>query len=251
MSEPNDIAETLSLLAHDLKNPLAAVLTNLGFVRGFVDALDPNVPPDEAELTDVREAMLDAKLACEALQRFIGNLEVVSRDLGGGRASFPPEGHPPEGHPLDVLALADEAVARHQLAAEARRLELAVVNDGPCWARGDRDSMLRAADNLIANAVQYAPAGTTITIEVRCTPSEVTFTVLDSGVVVPERLRDDAVTREGQSRAKGSADARYGRGLALYAASTSARIGGARLTIDARDGKSAIGITLMKFDDGG
>lgn len=246
MSEPNDMAETLSLLAHDLKNPLAAVLTNLGFVRGFVDALDPTVPPDEAELTDVREAMLDAKLACEALQRFIGNLEVVSRDLGGGRASFPPDAHP-----LDVLALADEAIARHQLAATARRLELAVVNEGPCWARGDRDSMLRAADNLIANAVQYAPAGSTILIEVRCTPTEVTFTVIDSGVVVPERLRDDAVTREGQSRAKGSAEARYGRGLALYAASTSARIGGARLTVDTRDGKSAIGITLMKFDDGG
>ena len=245
MSEPNDIAETLSLLAHDLKNPLAAVLTNLGFVRGFVDELDPNAPPDAAELTDVREAMLDAKLACEALQRFIANLEVVSRDLGGGRTTIPPEAHP-----LDVLAIADEAASRHQLSATSRRLELAVVNDGPCWARGDRDSILRAADNLIANAVQYAPAGTTITVEVRCTPTEVTFAVLDSGVVVPERLRDDAVTREGQSRAKGSADARYGRGLALYAAASSARIGGARVSVGARDGQSAITITLVKFDDG-
>jgi signal transduction histidine kinase len=244
MSDPNDMAETLSLLAHDLKNPLAAVLTNLGFVRGFVDALDPSVPPDEAELSDVREAMLDAKLACEALQRFVGNLEVISRDLGGGRASFPPEQLP-----LDVLALADEAAARHQLAAKSRRLELVVESNGPCWARGDRDSILRAADNLIANAVQYAPAGTRVTVEVAAGDQEVTLTVVDTGIAIPERMREDAVTREGQSRAKGTAEARYGRGLALYAAATSARIGGGRLVVGTRDAKSAIGIALLKFSE--
>ena len=67
MSEPSDIAETLSLLAHDLKNPLAAVLTNLGFVSGFVDALDASEPPDPHELNDAREAMIDVRLVCEAL----------------------------------------------------------------------------------------------------------------------------------------------------------------------------------------
>lgn len=246
MSDPNDMAETLSLLAHDLKNPLAAVLTNLGFVRGFVDALDPGVPPDEAELSDVRDAMLDAKLACEALQRFVGNLEIVSRDLGGGRASFPPEPLP-----LDILAIADEVASRHRLAAASRRLELVVTSVSPAWGRGDRDSIQRAVDNLIANAVQYAPAGTKITVEIAGGRDEVTLTVLDAGVAIPEGMREDAITRAGQSRAKGSAEARYGRGLALYAAATSARIGGGRLFVDARDGKSAIGIALIKFDEPG
>lgn len=244
MTDTNDMAETLSLLAHDLKNPLAAVLTNLGFVRSFVDTLEG--PPDPDELADVRDAMLDAKLACEALQRFVSNLEVVSRDLGGGRASFPPEPLP-----LDVLAIADEIASRHQLAAGARRLELVVESKSPGWARGDRDSIQRAVDNLIANAVQYAPAGTRIVVEVAAHEGEVSLTVVDAGVAIPEALRDEAITRAGQSRAKGTAEARYGRGLALYAAATSARIGGARLVVGARDGKSAIGITMIRFDDGG
>ncbi len=245
MSEPNDIAETLSLLAHDLKNPLAAVLTNIGFVGGFVDTLNPDVPPDENELTDVREAMLDAKLACEALQRFVSNLEVVARDLGGGRASFPPEPLP-----LDILALADEVVARHRGAASARRLELSVESAGPCWARGDRDSILRAVDNLVANAVQYAPAGTRIVVDVGGRGREVALTVLDDGVAIPEGMREEATSRPGQSRAKGSAEARYGRGLALYAAAASARLGGGRVVVGVRDGKSALGIHLVRFDDG-
>lgn len=245
MSEPNDIAETLSLLAHDLKNPLAAVLTNLGFVSGFVDALDPDAPPDAHELTDVREAMLDAKLACDALQRFVGNLEIVARDLGGGRASFPPEPLP-----LDLLALADEVVARHRVAASARRVELAVESAAPCWARGDRDSILRAVDNLVANAVQYAPAGTRIVVEVGGSGPEALLTVLDAGVAIPAPMRDESLSRPGQSRAKGTAEARYGRGLALYAAAASARLGGGRVVVGARDGMSALGLHLVRFDEG-
>lgn len=246
MNEPSDIAETLSLLAHDLKNPLAAVLTNLGFVGSFVDALDPSEPPDPHELTDAREANLDAKLACEALQRFVGNLEVIARDLGGGRASIPPEPLP-----LDLLALADEIAARHRLAADARRLELVVESERPVWARGDRDSILRAVDNLVANAVQYAPAGTKVRIAVAARDQEATLTVLDEGVAIPERLREESITRLGQTRAKGTAESRYGRGLALYAAAASARIGGGVVRVDAEDGKSAIRIGLMRFDDGG
>ncbi len=239
-SEPPEIAETLSLLAHDLKNPLAAILTNLGFVRTFVNELDPSNPPSDAELTDAREAMLDAHLACEALQRFVANLEVVARDLGGARKA--------ELQPLDLLALADEIVARHENAAASRRLELVVEGSG--WARGDRDQIVRALDNVVANAMQHAPAGTPVTVEITARGSDVVVTVLDKGVAVPVELRNEAVTRAGQSTAKANPAARYGRGLALYAAATAARSGGGRLELGERGGRSAIAIALARFDDG-
>jgi two-component system OmpR family sensor kinase len=238
--EPAEIAETLSLLAHDLKNPLAAILTNLAFVRGFVDELDPAAPPSDAELTDAREAMLDAHLACEALQRFVANLEVVGRDLGGGRAI--------ELQPLDLYALSDEIAARHRDAAISRRLQLTVEGTG--WGRGDRDNIVRALDNVVANAMQHAPAGTHVVVEVSARDNDVAITVLDKGVAVPPEFRDEATTRPGQSRAKGNPAARYGRGLALYAASTAARAGGGRLELGARADKSAIAIILARFEDG-
>jgi len=239
-SEPPEIAETLSLLAHDLKNPLAAILTNLGFVRTFVDELDPEDPPTAAELTDAREAMLDAHLACEALQRFVANLEVISRDLGGGRPMDP--------QPLDLLALADEIAARHRGAAESRRLELTVEGSG--WARGDRDNIVRALDNVVANAMQHAPAGSHVVIEVATRGRQAALSVVDAGVAVPADLRDEAVTRAGQSTAKGNPAARYGRGLSLYAAATTARAGGGHLELGERAGKSVIAIVLARFEDG-
>jgi two-component system heavy metal sensor histidine kinase CusS len=241
MSEGSpEIAETLSLLAHDLKNPLAAVMTNLGFVRGFVDDLDPANPPSDAELTDAREALLDALLACEALQRFVTNLVVVGRDLGGGR--------PTELQPLDLLALADQIAARHRNAAESRRIDVVVAGSG--WGRGDRDNIVRALDNVVANAMQHAPGGTTVTVEVAAHGDDVAITVLDDGGVIPPALREEAVTRAGQSRAKGEPAMRYGRGLALYAASTAARAGAGRLEVGERRGKSSIAIVLARFEDG-
>lgn len=235
-----EIAETLSLLAHDLKNPLAAILTNLGFVRGFVNELDPANPKAGAELTDAREAMLDAHLACEALQRFVANLEVIARDLGGSR--------PVDLQPLDLLALADEIAARHENAAASRRLELVVEGSG--WARGDRDQIVRALDNVVANAMQHAPAGTRVAVEISTRGTDVTVTVVDEGVAVPAELREEATTRAGQSTAKGNPAARYGRGLALYAAATAARMGGGKIVLGERGGRSTIAIALARFEDG-
>lgn len=238
-----EVAEALVLLAHDLKNPLAAVLTNLGFVRSFVEALDPDEPPDENELGDVRDAVLDARMACDSLQRFVSNLELLARDLGGRVRA------PGEAPPLDLLALADEVCERQRTSAEARRLQLVVQNGGQtCWARADRELVVRAVDNLIGNAIQYAPAGTRISVLVT-KDKEATLAVIDEGIVIPEPSRADAVTRAGQGRAKGRPEARYGRGLGLHAAAIAARAAGGHLVVGERDGKSSLAIVLPCFEE--
>jgi signal transduction histidine kinase len=239
--ERGEIAEVLVLLAHDLKNPLAAILTNLGFVRGFVGELEGG-----GEVDDAREAVSDAALACEALQRFVGNLELVARDLGAKtRDASRPSGE--ELPPLDLAAIADEVLDRQRASAESRNLSLFLSGGG--WARGDRDLAVRAVDNLVANALQHAPARTRISVEVSTTDEEALITVIDQGLAVPERMREDAVTRSGQSRAKGVPEARYGRGLGLFAAAIAARAAGGRLVVGARDGKSTLALALPRHDE--
>lgn len=234
------IAEVLSLLAHDLKNPLAATVTNLGYVDGFVRSLAKSEPSDE-EVSEVREAMLDAKLACEVLQRFVSNLEVLSRDL-----AHVPGGEPA---PIDLHAIADEIVSRHVAAAEARRVHIEVRGDA-CWARADRDPLLRAADNALANALQHAPAGSKVIVDVGTRDGECALSFVDRGQVVPPALRDEALSRDGQARLKGRAEGRYGRGLGLYAAAVAARRAGGRVELGERDGLSVIAVVLPRFEDG-
>jgi signal transduction histidine kinase len=155
----------------------------------------------------------------------VSNLELVARDLGA-------KGREIDAPPLDLAAIADEVVGRQRASAESRNLTLAAK--GRAWARGDRDLVVRAVDNLVANAVQYAPARTEILIEIEESPKEARLTVLDHGLAVPEAMREDAVTRAGQGRAKGRPEARYGRGLGLHAAAIAARAAGGSLSLGTR-----------------
>ncbi len=240
----DELTEALLLLAHDIKNPLAAIVTNLGYVRNVVDGLANGAVPDQSELGDVHEALLDARLACDAMQRFVGNLEVIARD--GAPRSIPPADPPP----VDVAAIADEVADRHRASAAARRVTIEVKTEASAdarWASGDRDGCLRAVDNIVANAVQHAPASTTIRVEVVCRGDEVGVLVVDQGLVVPLELRAAAVSRAGQGTSKGRPEARYGRGLALHAAGLAARVAGGRLDIGDRDGQSALAVLLPRF----
>lgn len=236
-----ELGDMLSLLVHDLKNPLAAILTNLAFVSGALG--------EPRSLEDTREAIVDAKLACESMQRFVDNLELVARELTG-RASLMPL----DPAPLDLSSIADEAADRQREAASDRRVRISMrVRDGGAYARADRDLVLRAMENLVANAVQCAPSGTEIELVIggRVGPSgaETELVVLDEGPIVPPKMRDAILTRAGQASAKGRAEARYGRGLSMHAAAIAARCARGRVEIGEERGRSALRLVLPRLED--
>ena len=230
-----ELGEVLSLLAHDLKNPLAAVLTNLGFVTASLD------DPDEAVRADAKEAMIDVRHACESLQRFVANLELIGREASG-RMSLPPDESP-----LDLGSVVDEVVDRQRDAALGRRLRVRIrPRQVTVYARGDRDMVLRAAENLLANSIQCAPSGSEIEVAVETAPcAQARITVLDDGAVIPPELRAVISTPGGQVLAKGRPEARYGRGLGLYAAAIAASAGGGRVEYGDREGRSALSLILQ------
>ena len=68
MERTHEAQPLLALLAHDLRSPLAAVMTNLGFVEG-------SIPPSDI---DAVEAIADARLSCTMLEHLIANLDVLA-----------------------------------------------------------------------------------------------------------------------------------------------------------------------------
>jgi signal transduction histidine kinase len=233
--ERRELGELLALLAHDLKNPLAAVLTNLGFVSGVLRDLD-----GDPALVDAREAIVDARLACESMQRFCGNLELLAREATG-RVSLAPS----DPTPLDLVGLVDEVVGRQNETAQGRRLRLVVRAPERTYARADRELVLRAADNLLADAVQHAPSGTEVAIDIGARgDAEAQIVVRDAGPIVPDSMRAQVATPVGQSLAKGRPELRYGRGLALHAASLAIVAAGGRLEVGEADGRSAMSLVV-------
>jgi len=208
------------MLAHDMRNPLSALLTNIHFVKSVVKQNEP----------DVEEALSDSALSCTILSQLIGNLDVL------GRAFLTVL---PDPRPTAVRQAAGEAVLRMAAQATLAGIEIR-------FSPGTHAPTLlvepnffgRAIDNLLANALQYSPAQGHVIIEFDTRDGRGSLIMADSGPTVPRELRELVLTGEGQVSAKQRFDARYGRGLGLYCAAQAARISGAQIAIGERDGRS-------------
>jgi signal transduction histidine kinase len=219
-------------LAHDLRNPLSALLTNIDFVGR---SMKGQAPPLE-------EALSDSALSCAMLGQVIGNLDVLSRAFSGA---------PLVRHPTPARQAADEAAVRFapQAAVIDARIEVDHAAEAPPTLLVEPTFFGRALDNLLANALQYSPAKGSIRIEVSSVGDRGSLIILDDGPAVPAELRARATSGEWQGQAKLLYEARYGRGLGLYCASEAARLAGAELEIGDRDGRASFRLSAALVDD--
>jgi signal transduction histidine kinase len=210
------IGELLGLLAHDLRNPLSALHSNLGYLDTVLSSHD-----DEA-----REAVEDGVVSCDGLSHVIDNVDLLGQVLRGGLRV--------QKSPSPVAALIAGAVERCQPAARSHGLTLELdAKARQLHAAVDvgRDLATRALTNLIRNSIQHAPPSSivsvTASLEARC----VCVQVRDSGSPLTDDIRESAFTAEGQVAAKARTNSRYSRGMGLYCARLAATLCGAEITV--------------------
>lgn len=215
-----DLAQLMIMLAHDLRNPLTAVTTNLHFVR---DALSSSLDADASE------ALTDSLLLCRMLERFIKNLDLVARN--------PPVSS--RRTPCSLVRLAEEQVQKYADVACYAGVEVAIEpHDAELGdVLVDREPFSRAIENLLADAIDLAPRGSRVAIRLGRRDDELFLTVRH-----PPRERRRAVASSSVSSSKDPslvAIRTCGRGLGIYCAGLAARMAGGRLTVDpAVDGAS-------------
>lgn len=220
--------ELLRTLSHDLRNPLAALVTNLEFAERVLTRT--KVDPDLAE------ALADSVTACDVLQLIIANLDVVVNgdklDAGGVEQPLGPICH--------------EVVSRCRGRARQKDVTLE-IDDGGGTARGtfERSLFALAVENLLCNALQHAPTGSTARLVIRPEAGGGTrVCVLDRGGAVPESLRQLAVSRTGNTTRGRRAGTRYGRGGTLLAARQAARAMGIGLELGGQGEHSELALIV-------
>jgi signal transduction histidine kinase len=213
-------ADLISLVAHDLRNPLAAIVANLCYLRSAVEHAGP----------EVDAALADAEMACVRLERMTTNLTVLAKAV---------RHREPKRHNASLGDMCHAAAARARPAAERSRVRIDMVGDDVPHVMVDVELFGVALDNLIANAIQYSPAGHAVTLALVASGARASVTIVDDGPVIPAAMRDTALRLEGQITAKSSVGARYGLALAMYAANEAARLAGAALAVKEKDGKNA------------
>jgi two-component system phosphate regulon sensor histidine kinase PhoR len=141
----------LANASHELRTPLASL-------SGFIETLRGHAR-DDAAARDQFLRIMSAQ--AERMARLIDDLMSLSRiELN--------EHVPPVGTCDLSLTVMDVADTLRPMTADKKvGLDIAVPPKGEALAAGDRDQLTQVVQNLIDNALKYAPAGTSVTVEVR------------------------------------------------------------------------------------
>ncbi|MDR1188772.1 MAG: hypothetical protein LBK95_15210 [Bifidobacteriaceae bacterium] len=83
---------------------------------------------------------------------------------------------------VNVLDVLRDAAARHRTTGEEAGIEVAIQADPTLTVFGDKDALVTALDNLVANAIAYSPPGSEVRVTGRTQDGEVVMAVADQGI---------------------------------------------------------------------
>lgn len=208
--------EMLSIVAHDLRNPLNAII--LG-VEGVLEELPRGERPIEYQ------TLQTVRVSARRMDRLIHDLIEVAR-IESGKLSIDP-------HPERISMIVDEAVAMMRPLAESQGLELTHAADRALpRVMADGSRLLQVISNLVGNAIKFTPSGGRVMIEATAAGGEVLVAVADTGAgIAPEQL-PHLFARHWQ----GSERDRRGIGLGLAIAKGIVESHGGRIWVESQRG---------------
>ncbi|HEY7396548.1 MAG TPA: PAS domain S-box protein [Gemmatimonadaceae bacterium] len=161
--------EVLGFVAHDLRNPLGAILMQAALLERV--GPDPERRDQKAKELIIRSAKRMNRLIQDLLD--VATIEAGRLKLESTRVSA-----------SELVREAVEAQATHATAANVN-LRLDVPYDVPAiWA--DRDRLLQVFENLVGNAIKFTPAGGRITVAAASQNTQVLFSVADTGAGIAQ-----------------------------------------------------------------
>jgi signal transduction histidine kinase/CheY-like chemotaxis protein len=214
--------EFLAMLGHELRNPLAPIVTALHLMR-----------LQGGGLFERERAVIERQVS--HLVRLVDDLLDVARVVRGALRL--------ERAPVEVAAVVASAIELAGPFVEERRHRLTVsVPQAGLLLHADAERIAQVLTNLLTNAAKYTPSGGSITVLARAAAQDIVIEVADDGVGIgPELLPVvfDAFTqgRQGLDRKEGG----LGLGLAIARQLIVAHGG----TIEARSAGPGRGTTMV------
>ena len=192
-------------IAHDLRTPLNRLQTRLQALR---QGLAPSA------VADLDLAADDLRNLSRIIDDFLWLREVEAGH--GGQTGF-----------FDLRTLTDEVTEDHALIAGDNKGVVLTVEGAPVEIMGVRSLLIRAIDNIVANAVKFTPPGGAIRVRTGREGGQAVVVVEDTGPGMPA----DLLGRATQPGVRGGHD-QPGHGLGLAIAASVARRHGGDLTLE-------------------
>ncbi|MGZ3422376.1 MAG: sensor histidine kinase [Polyangiales bacterium] len=216
--------EVLSIVAHDVRNPLSAI-------QLATRALERQLPADGA--VEARRSVQTIFRSVARANRLIQDLLDTTR-IEAGALSI-------SCGALSAKQIAIDAAEAQRLLAEAASIDmrLELESELPAvWA--DRDRLLQVFENLLGNALKFTPAGGRITIGATARTNEVLFWVSNTGPGIPKESLPHVFDRFWQAKRA----ERRGAGLGLPICKGIVETHGGRIWVESNDRETTFRFTV-------
>ena len=204
--------------AHELRSPLAALRLQL---QGLQRAGD-----DTARAAAIER--LSAGI--DRATRLVEQLLTLARQESGSTAT----------EPVDLRAIAQLALADVAPAAQARSMDVGLLDSEAATVPGNVEALRMLVRNLLDNAIKYTPPGGQVDVQVRADNGHAVLTVEDSGPGIAPEHRERVMQRFVRETAEGAPGSSLGLAIvlaiaqrhgAVVALDSSPRLGGLRVTL--------------------
>jgi two-component system sensor histidine kinase SenX3 len=153
-------------VSHELKTPVGAIRL---LAEAVCDAAD-----DPEAVRRFSDRMITES---DRLSRLVQQIIELSRLQGDDPLESPV--------PVSVDQVVATAVDTSAIDAATKRIALVTGGESGLEVFGNREQVMAAVSNLVANAVAYSAPSSTVVLNTRATPGTVEISVVDQGIGIP------------------------------------------------------------------
>ena len=205
------IGATAGMVGHDIRNPLQAITGDLYLAKTELADV-----PDSPEKNNALENLQEIEKNIDYINKIVADLQDFARPLK------------PHLEDSDLKQIINDLLTKNGLPKDVK--VTVKVEDSAMKLQADSSYLNRILYNLVTNAVQAMPKGGKLTIHAYREADDAVITVKDTGVGIPDQVKDKLFTPMFTTKSKGQ-----GFGLAVIKRMTEAL--GGEVTFKSQEGK--------------
>ncbi|MES2980442.1 MAG: ATP-binding protein [Pseudomonadota bacterium] len=216
----------IAVVSHEMRTPLTAIYGGIKLVEsGSCGALPPAVAAMIGMAGKNTEHLLD-----------IVNDMLDLEKIAAGQMDF-------DIQPLDVSAVFEDFAVSQRFGAEAKGLSLTLETPPGLRVMADAKRLRQILENLVSNAMKFAPAGTEVRLQAALHEGGIRISVIDAGSGIPDDFRDKIFGRFAQADMEATRD-KGGSGLGLSIVKSLAENMQGRVGFESRPGMTCMQVDL-------
>lgn len=160
----------VSMASHELKTPLTSII---GYISVFLGDYKSKIPKEDFDL--LNRSLISAQQLLRLVQNLLSVNKIEKEQLAVSL------------EPLDYYLVLSKSVEDLRNQANLKNIVLTLFPPKELLPKVLADSLRlgEVVTNLVANAINYTPAGGKVDIFTQASPDEITTTISDTGVGIP------------------------------------------------------------------